>query len=66
MVYKFGPVHFLQIFFACLKLKQKAAVRIVLGANYNDHTEPIFKHLNILPLDALRKFFDLQFMQNFI
>jgi hypothetical protein len=52
--------------FACLKLEQKAAVRIVLGANYNDHTEPIFKHLNILPLDALCKFFDLQFMQHFI
>jgi hypothetical protein len=27
---------------ACLKLKQKAAVRIVLGANYNDRTEPTF------------------------
>jgi hypothetical protein len=49
--------------FACLKLKQKAAVRIVLNANYNDLTEPIFKHLNILPLDALCKFFDLQFTQ---
>jgi hypothetical protein len=27
-------------------------VRIVLCANYNDLTEPIFKHLNILLLDA--------------
>ncbi len=52
--------------FACEKLEQKAAVRIVLGVNYNDHTEPIFKHLNILLLDALCKFFDLQFMQHFI
>ena len=42
--------------FACLKLKQKAAVRIFLGT----------EHLNILPLDALCKFFDLQFMQHFI
>jgi hypothetical protein len=49
--------------FACLKLKQRAAVRIVLGANSNDHTEPIFKHLNILPLDALCKLFDIQLMQ---
>ncbi len=49
--------------FASLKLEQKAAVRIVLGTNYNDLTEPIFKHLNFLPLDALCKFFDLQFTQ---
>jgi hypothetical protein len=48
--------------FACLKLKQKAAVRIVLVANY-DLTEPIFQYLNILPLDALCKFFHLQFTQ---
>ncbi len=40
-------------------------MRIVLGANYNDHTEPIFKHINILLLDALCKFLDLQFMQHF-
>jgi hypothetical protein len=52
--------------YSCLKLKQKAAVRIIFGANYNDHTEPIFKLLNILPLDDLCKFFDLQFMQQFL
>jgi hypothetical protein len=50
----------------CLKLKQKAAVRIICGARYNDHTEPSFKLLNILPLDYLCQFFDLQFMQQFI
>jgi hypothetical protein len=52
--------------FNCLKVKQKAAIRIVRGASYNDHTEPILKQLNILPLDDLCNFFDLQFMQQFI
>jgi hypothetical protein len=41
-------------------------MRIVLGAKYNDHTEPIFKHLNILLLDALCTFFDLKFIKHFI
>ena len=36
------------------------------GSKYNSHTEPLFKELKILPLDALIKFFNLQFMQHFI
>ncbi len=39
-----------KLLYTNLKLKQKAAVRIVLCANCNDHTEPVFKHLNILLL----------------
>ena len=35
------------------------------GSKYNSHTEPLFKELKILPLTALIKFFNLQFMQHF-
>ena len=49
-----------------LSLKQKAAVRIVSGATYTSHTEPIFKKLAILPLANLIEFFKLQFMHKFI
>ena len=31
---------------------QKKAIRIVYGSKYNSHTEPLFKELKILPLDA--------------
>ena len=48
------------------KLCTKKAIRIVYGSKYNSHTEPLFKELKILPLDALIKFFNLQFMQHFI
>ena len=44
---------------------QKAAIRIITNAKYNDHTEPIFKSLCILPLDKLIYFFNLQIMQRF-
>ena len=50
--------------FNCLKLI--AAVCIICGARCNDHTEPFFKLLDILPLDYLCQFFDLQFMQQFL
>jgi hypothetical protein len=46
-------------------LKQKAAVRIVCGARYNDHTEPLFKFQKILPIECLMDFFALQFMQHY-
>ena len=36
-------------------LKQKQAVRIIAGARYLDHTVPLFKELNILPIDLLYK-----------
>ena len=49
-----------------ISLMQKKAIRLVNGSRYNEHTEPIFKELGILPLDKLIEFFNLQFMQNFI
>jgi len=45
--------------------KQKMAVRIIVNAKYNSHTEPIFKKLNILPFPSLCEFFKIQFMQQF-
>ena len=44
---------------------QKTAIRIVSGASYNSHTEPLFKKLQILPLPDLISFTKLQFMQRF-
>ena len=44
---------------------QKSAVRIILDAPYNSHTEPLFKKLQILPLPDLITFNKLQFMQQF-
>jgi hypothetical protein len=45
--------------------KQKMAIRIVAGAKYNSHTEPLFKRLNILPFNMLSEYFKIQFMQQF-
>jgi hypothetical protein len=42
-----------------LEKKQKDAVRIVTQSHYNSHTEPIFKKLNILPLQHLISYFKL-------
>ena len=53
-----------RIFESLFKL-QKAAVRIISGAKYNAHTEPLFKNLQILPLPDLISFSKLQFMQRF-
>ena len=44
---------------------QKAAIRIVAGAKYNSHTEPLFKELQILPLPDLITYNKIQFMQRF-
>ena len=45
--------------------KQKFAIRTIAGLKYNDHTEPSFKKLEILPLPSLIDFFLIQFMQRF-
>ena len=45
---------------------QKSSIRIISGAAYNAHTEPLFKKLEILPLPDLISFAKLQFMQRFI
>jgi hypothetical protein len=46
--------------------QQKAAIWIITNSRYNQHTEPLFKGTNILPLPNLCDFFKLQFMQRFI
>jgi hypothetical protein len=48
-----------------LKLKQKAAIRIVCNAGHRDHTNPMFKRLGILPLNELITYSNLKFMHNF-
>ena len=42
------------------------ALRTIAGLKYNDHTEPTFKKLEILPFPNLIEFFNLQFMQQFV
>jgi hypothetical protein len=48
----------------CFKM-QKKAVRIITNSHYNDHTEPLFKKLEILPLPDLISFSKIQIMQRF-
>jgi hypothetical protein len=48
-----------------LILKQKKAVRIIAGANYRDHTRPIFTSLEILPLESLIHYYRMKFMHNY-
>ena len=45
---------------------QKSAIRIISGATFNAHTEPLFKKLQILPLPDLITFNKLQFMHRFV
>ena len=47
-------------------IKQKNAIRILSNAKYNDHTEPLFKNLKILPFPQLCEFFRIQFMQRYV
>ncbi len=44
---------------------QKSAIRILDGAKYNQHTEPIFKKHNILPLPDLIDYSKLQFIHRY-
>ena len=46
--------------------KQKIAIRLICGAKYNSHTEPLFKISRILPLPLLIEFFKLQLMHGFL
>jgi hypothetical protein len=46
--------------------KQKLAIRAIAGLKYNDHTEPFFKKLEILPIPSLIDFFSIQFMQRYV
>ncbi len=36
-----------------LRIKQKAAIRIICNAGYREHTVPLFSQLKILPLDHM-------------
>ena len=49
-----------------LAVKQKSAIRIINGENYNAHTAPRFKKSAILPIAMLVEFFKLQLMHNFL
>jgi hypothetical protein len=46
--------------------KQKAAIRIISGKRYNDHTEPIFKALSILPLTDLITHANLKLFHSYV
>ena len=48
-----------------LMLKQKIAIRTIMKSKYNAHTEPLFKSLNILPLNMLIEYFNLQLFHRF-
>jgi hypothetical protein len=48
-----------------LTVIQKRAIRTISNSKYNDHTEPIFKKLKILPIDLLIQFSRLLFFHNF-
>ncbi len=48
-----------------LKLKQKEAIIIISNAGFRDHTIPLFKEKQILPLDDLIKYSTLKFMHKF-
>lgn len=48
-----------------LLTQQKKAIRIITKSRFNEHTEPLFKKLQILPFPQLCDFFKLQFMHSF-
>ena len=45
-----------------IAIMQKKAIRITTGANYNDHTEPLFKQLKLLTLKDIHKIKVAKFM----
>jgi len=47
-------------------LKQKKAVRSIIGANYNSHTDPLFAKLKILKFDDLFEINVCQFIFKFL
>jgi hypothetical protein len=48
-----------------LKLKQKQAIRIISNEAYRQHTGPLFKSLEILPLEQLIVFNKVKFMHKY-
>ena len=51
--------------FSTLVVKEKVAIRLIHGACYNSHTEPLFKNSSIFLLHALIDYFKLQFMYSY-
>jgi hypothetical protein len=49
-----------------LLTKQKAAIRIISNKRYNDHTEPLFKALSILPLNDLVTHANLKLFHSYV
>jgi hypothetical protein len=49
-----------------IRIKQKQAIRCITGATFNQHTAPLFRDLDILPLDELILFEKLKFMHKFV
>jgi len=47
-------------------LKQKQAIRTICKVNYRDHTAPLFRRLNILPVDKLINYYNVKFMHSFV
>jgi hypothetical protein len=45
---------------------QKKAIRILTNSKYNAHTEPLFKHLEILTVPDLISFFQYQFVHRYV
>ena len=58
----YGPKYKINII---LKL-QKRAMRMITGLGYRDHTQEIFKRLNVLKIDDLTKFNAYLFMYDII
>lgn len=46
--------------------KQKIAIRLIAGKRYNDHTEPLFKQLSILPFTDLVLLSNLKFFHSYV
>jgi hypothetical protein len=49
-----------------IELKQKQAIRTICRVGYREHTAPLFRNLQILPLDKLVTFNRVKFMHSFI
>ena len=45
-----------------LKMQLKKIVRIIINSNYFAHTDPLFKHLNILKLEDVTKLYVAKYM----
>jgi hypothetical protein len=46
--------------------KQKQAIRCISNSAYNDHSAPLFKKFDILPLNCLIKLEKLKFMHKYV